>query len=476
MRHQQEIVDVALEIDPDTGYLAYDELVFIGPRQVSGKTELLLPLMTYRCLAFDDVLAEWVYDNLGKQVAYPGPQRVLYTAQAADMARLKWRDVHLARLEKSAYKKDFVARLAKNSEQFTFRNGSTWSPAAPTGSASGTGDTIDMAVIDEAWYQQDARTELGMRPAMLTRPWRQFVITSMIPGLSRAMPGTWRYLERKRELGRQKVENDVRYGMAFFDFAASPDADPADPATWWSCMPGLGYTASERAVASDFESTDLVDFCAEYLGWAPTSAHPRWSLLPRELWGQLHDPDSTVASAPVLAAEISDDRTEGCIAVCGKRADGDFHWEIVEPGQDVPVQPGNVDWMVRRIKDIYKKNKATTVVVDPARPASSLIVPLVNAGLDVTKPNARDVASACGRWYDSTGANPEAEDAPRGHHIGQPELDKCVASARKLEVGNGQFVFIKRGHITDIYQLHAVVLAQYGFELKGRALPRSRVY
>jgi hypothetical protein len=36
--HQQYICDVALEINPATGLLAYGEVVFIGPRQSSGKS------------------------------------------------------------------------------------------------------------------------------------------------------------------------------------------------------------------------------------------------------------------------------------------------------------------------------------------------------------------------------------------------------------------------------------------------------
>src|SRR5258705_13396582 len=59
MWHQRYIVDGELEIDPDTGLLAYGEVVIVGPRQATGKTEVLLPVMTHRCLGFGQTLVDW---------------------------------------------------------------------------------------------------------------------------------------------------------------------------------------------------------------------------------------------------------------------------------------------------------------------------------------------------------------------------------------------------------------------------------
>ena len=75
--HQQYIADVALEINPDTGRLAYSDVTFVGPRQVSGKTETTLPLMVHRCTGFDQALVTWIKREFGIDVPEPGPQRVL---------------------------------------------------------------------------------------------------------------------------------------------------------------------------------------------------------------------------------------------------------------------------------------------------------------------------------------------------------------------------------------------------------------
>ena len=169
MPHQRAIVDVALELDPESGLLAYSEVVVIGPRQATGKTELLLPVMTHRCVGFDQSLTGWIRQALGVVLPLPGPQRVVYTAQTADEARKKWRDIHVARLEASSFRRSFTPRLRLNAEAMMWRNGSMWLPASTTGKTAGTGDTLDMAVVDEAWSRPDSRTarEWSDRPARL---------------------------------------------------------------------------------------------------------------------------------------------------------------------------------------------------------------------------------------------------------------------------------------------------------------------
>jgi hypothetical protein len=476
--HQRYIADVALELDPDTGLLAYSEVVVIGPRQVTGKTELLLPIMTHRCTGFDDAFTRWVRAEFGPDVPEPGPQRVVYTAQNADKAREKWRDVHLQRLMKSRYRKDFHARLQRNTEAFIWRNGSMWSPSSTTAKTAGTGDTLDLPVIDEAWAQPDSRTEVGLRPAMLTRDWRQMWIMSMIPGLSRAAPGSWPYLAHKRQVGRARVEADVRYGTAFFDYAAADGLDPADPDTWWSCMPALGHTVSERAVREDFDVMDLVEFQAEYLGWEPLASTPRWTLISQDTWSGLRDRGSVIEGRPALAVEISDDRKQAVIGAAGRRWDGNWHIEVIEPGHKVAAGVVGPDWLLPRVLELVKEQKPCTVVIDPSRPAASLIVPLKNRGVDVTTPNQREVAGACGRFYDSTGeeqSDPDA-DPVRVYHLGQPELDRSLAGARKLDVGNGAFVFVKKGGGSEIINLYSAVLAMHGHDVKSKPVPRSKVW
>jgi hypothetical protein len=155
------------------------------------------------------------------------------------------------------------------------------------------------------------------------------------------------------------------------------------------------------------------------------------------------------------------------IGAAGKRADGHWHVEVVEPGFRIARAAAGIDWVVPRAEEIWKEQKPWTVVIDPSRPAGSLIVPLRNKGIDVLTPNQRDVAGACGRFFDATGEAAEEPPEVRVFHLGQPELDRAVARAQKLETG--VFLFDK--------PLHSVVLAMHGHDVKSSAeIPRSKVW
>jgi hypothetical protein len=491
MPHQRLIADIALEIDPATGRLAYSQVIVIGPRQATGKTELLLPVMTHRCTGFDESLTRWVREHLGIALAPPGSQRVLYTAQTADDARKKWRDVHLERLRASSYfrpRPQFSARLTTNKEALLWRNGSAWSPGSTTGKTGGTGDTLDLGVIDEAWSRTDARTELGMLPAMMTRgDWRQLWVTSMIPGISRAAPGTWSYLAGKRRVGRELVAAGVKSGVALFDFTAAEDADPDDPATWFSCMPGLGRTVGLEVVAADHATWtaegNAVDFQAEYLGWAPKETVARWGLLARQVWEvDRMDPTSSIVGDVALGIEVSEDRRQAWIGAAGRRADRDWHVEVIEPGYLIPEGTVGIDWVVRRVVAVVLAQDVCTIVVDKRRPAFALVATL-RAALDqagrpdlkILTPDQAEMGAACGRFYDAAGGvrGGEAAQVPAVGlwHLGQRALSDAVAQARRFELGIGAFVFVKRGQSGDIGPLYAVVEAMHGHELLSTGEP-----
>jgi hypothetical protein len=81
MPWQRQVADVAMEVDPATGLLAYREVVLTTPRQ-SGKTTLELGVLVHRCRTW-------------------ARSRVLYSAQDRIHARSKWEDDHVAALNAS---------------------------------------------------------------------------------------------------------------------------------------------------------------------------------------------------------------------------------------------------------------------------------------------------------------------------------------------------------------------------------------
>jgi hypothetical protein len=469
MPHQRYIADGALEIDPDTGLLAYGEVRIVGPRQVTGKTEILLPVMTHRCLGFGDELVNWVRAEYGITLRRPDPQRVLYTAQTADEARKKWRRVHLARLKAAGFAGLFNAVLTQNKEALLWNNGAEWYPGSTTGKTGGTGDSLDLGVIDEGWAHRDNRIETAMRPTMLTRPWAQLWIASMVPGPSRVGPTEWPYLHSKMLDGRARVEAGLTSGVFYCEFAAPAGMDPGDPATWRLAMPGLGQTVSEKKVREDYEAAIAVhalpDFEAEYLGWEPKAATARWKTVTEPVWSQCYDPHSEPLDPVALGVACNESREVCSIAIASKRVDDDLHLELVDR------RPG-VDWAVARVVALVESWGACAIGIRAGAGASSLIVPLRNAlamaGHDVklVPLHMPQYAAACGRLYDATGMADEAEqvfgpqlpDPARVHHLGQTELTSALAGTTRKFTG-AQWVWQPAAGAIDGSPLEAVTCA-----------------
>jgi hypothetical protein len=461
--HQQLIADVAGEIDPETGLLAYGEVVIVINRQ-SGKSEHIYPEMVHRCTGFGPELAQWVRRELGHDVPDPGPQRVLYTAQRAEDARMKWRDIHVERLLKSPFGPRIDVRRRLAAEQIKWPNGSAWSPGSATKKAGGTGDTLDMGVIDEAWSQHDNSTELAMRPTMLTRPWSQFWVMSMIPGLSRAAPGTWPYLRQKRQNGRARVQAGVRKGVAYFEWGMAEGMDPADPETWWSSMPGLAAgLVSEAKIRQDFEAMDLVDFMAEYLSVEPSATVAKWSIISEATWRSLAVPavSGRYLDPVAFGVDAAPDLSTASIGMAALDVNGDMYVELIER------QPG-LTWTVPALVELGKRFGPCSIGIAAHGPAAPIIEPLKRALLaedvdtELVVMQGPQVGQACRQFYLETGEVGEVDGVRtdrRVRHPGDPELNASIAGLTKYEWSD-EWRFARTGAGSDASPAYSVVLAR----------------
>jgi hypothetical protein len=420
MPWQRQVVDVAMEVDPATGLLAYSEVVVTTPRQ-SGKTTLELAVLVHRCRT------------------WPG-SRVLYSAQDRIHARKKWEDEHVAALLRSPYAGEFTPRYQRGDEAIRWANGSIHGITAP-GEKAGHSDVLDVAVVDEAWAHEDARLEQGLSPTMVTRAQPQLWVVSTA--------GTYRsaYLRGKVERGRARVAHRGNSSVAYFEWSALPGSDPADPATWWSCMPALGRTVTEVRIAAEFERLELADFCRAYLNWEPSAIPADWLVIGEVQWRALADPRSEVVDPVAFAADVTPERSHAAIAVAGLRGDGLGHGEVLDH------RPGT-GWVVPRLLELQERWTPCAVVVDDTGPAGSLIAPLEAAGVEVVKPSARGMAHAAGNLFDAV-----TEATMRYRPL--PALDAAVAGAAQRPLGDG-FAWARKGLQVDICPLVALTLARWG--------------
>lgn len=426
MPWQRYVADVAMEVDNRTGKLAYREVVLTVPRQ-SGKTTLILALMVHRALMIDP------------------PARITYTAQTRLDARKKWEDDHIQTLKASLFDGQFTVRKMIGSEAIMWKNGSQHGITSTTEKA-GHGSTLDLGVIDEAFALVDARVEQAMAPATITRPQPQIVICS-----TAGTPSSI-YLNGKIERGRARVREGKPSTSAYFEWSAADDVDLSDPATWPTFMPAIGYSQTVEAVQSQFDSLELAEFARAYGNRCAVedSFDP---VIPLDQWDSLADPSSRLVDPVVFGVDVSLSRSNACIVAVGANTAGVPHVEVVD------VRPGT-SWLVGRLAELVARWGPSAIVIDNQGPGVSLIDELRGLDVAVDVTSWRDMAAACGRFFDV---------ATNGGlvHVGQEQLRLALAGAGQRDLGDA-WAWSRKRSAVDIGPIVAATLALWSFEQRGR--------
>lgn len=430
MPWQAYVADLALEVNPTTGHLAYREVRLTVPRQ-SGKSTLVLAKNVWR---------------MADAAGLGGRQHLTYTAQTRDKARQKFVEDYLTELRGAARMRGrWTSRLSNGSERIRWKaNGSLWGIEAPTADA-GHGSTLDDGTIDEAFAQIDWRVEQGFRPAMITRPDAQLWVISTA-GTDQSL-----YLNDKTSSGRMLAEDGVDTGVCYIEWSAVEGADPADPATWWSCMPALGHTQTEAAVAAEYAGLPLAEFCRAYLNW-PQAGSLIIRQIPAAAWTACSDPTSQITSEVIVPAiDVGHGGSWASVALAGRRADGLTHAEVIDHA------PGD-DWIIVRLGQLYDRwPQLQPVCLDPSGPAGSLITDLDAAGIPWVGISGRPLAQACGYLKRAVVAGElrHLEDDRGGL------LTDALAGAgtRKLL---DTWAWVRESSAVDISALVAVTLAVWG--------------
>lgn len=407
---QRLVADVAGEVLPD-GRPAYRTVVVVVPRQ-AGKTSLTLSVMLHRALRWG------------------GPQNIVYTAQTGQHARSKFRNDQLPIVESSRIRSAIDrVYLANGSESIVFKNGSRLEPLPSTASAMH-GKTIDLAILDEARFDKDNSREAGALPAMATRADAQLWIVSAAGNVEST------FLWDKVEKGRAAVEDDVREGLAYFEWSAPDDADIDDPATW-AHHPGLEALISEETIAHARQTTKSVDeFSQEWLGiWSKAVE----TVIAPAAWQKCLDKKTAPDGPLVFSVDVALDRSRASIAVSDRAG----RIEIVETRN-------GMDWVAERIRSLSRRHKAP-FVVDGYGPAGTLVEPLEALGIAITRYTYRDVLAACGLFYDAIHASTIKV-------LPDDNLEAAVAGVRK-KIMTGGWLWARTAVDVDITPLYAATLA-----------------
>jgi len=427
MPWQREVVDVALELED--GSPAYRETVLTIPRQ-SGKTTLILALVLHRALRWG------------------GPQRIAYTAQTGHDARQKLLDDWVPLIERSPFA-PLIERVyrANGDEAIIFKNGSRVEVLRNSISA-GHGRTLDLAIIDEAFADEDDTREQALLPTMATKRDAQLLVVSTA-GTDRSI-----YLKRKVDQGRASVEAGNDTGIAYFEWSAEPDDDPFDREMWSRVMPALGITISENAVEHALNSMTINEFRRSYLNvWSTVSEQ----MIPAKVWNACTNPKTAPAGALSFAVDVALDRSSASIAV----ADKDGNIELIE-------NRDGVSWVQNRALELFRRWKGS-IVIDGYGPSGSLVDPLRQVQVPVVTYKTSDVTAACALFYDAVLDR-------RLRAKSDDRLDRAVNAAMRRAVGQ-TWLFQRNTADADITPLYASLLAWHHATHRGNSdKPRSRIY
>lgn len=332
---------------------------------------------------------------------------------------------------------------------------------------AGRGFSFDKLIWDEAYAltgdQQDAQL-----PTLSAMPNPQIWLTSS-PPLDAASGEALFRLRRAAEQGAPGI-TFMDYGLpGSLDQLEQVDLD--DEQAWIRANPAAPDRISIEAMERERSSMGDIGFARERLCIWPPDLSAGFTVISREQWEAMQDPDSgnpgDLVGRPALAIDISprnQGRVTASIGLAQERFDGRRHIELIKQG------PGS-SWLVHDVVTLIKNVNPCAVTIDPGSPAGSVLSDLeaamTEAAIDlslIVKMSARDVAQAFGMIYDA--ATSTEEEGRAVTHLGQSELDVEVAAAGMRPVGDGHAWDRKNANV-GLTGIISVTHALFGLAAKG---------
>jgi hypothetical protein len=239
--------------------------------------------------------------------------------------------------------------------------------------------------------------------------------------------------------------------LAIFEWSAPPGCDVRDRAGWAMANPSLGYTITERAIASSCKTDPEWVFRTEVLcQWSDGTLDGPF---PPGSWKDTEDPLSQIAADVGIVAclDVSWNRSTAHVSVAGLRDDQLPHGEVV-------ASRAGTEWVLPWFTDRGNQHRATwPIVVQTGSPAASLIDDLTAAGMTVIEWKGDDVGRGCGAFYDLVRSG-------RFRHRPQPLLDIAASTAVTRPLRDA-WAWDRKNSPHDIAPLVSVTGAIWGLQL-----------
>jgi hypothetical protein len=324
--------------------------------------------------------------------------------------------------------------------------------------SSGRGFTGDCNILDEAQNLPDAAVD-ALMPTMSAVPNPQLLYGLSAPDKDIAPAEHMARVRRRALKGNADRLVWLEWSAELCGDECAKSCrehdDPADPRVWAKTNPAMGRRISQDFIAGEQTSMGEAGFARERLsvGNWPVDRNAQWLVISEKTWRGLADVGSSADGRVAFAIDVTPDGAYTAIVAYGLRSDGVGHVEVIEHRR-------GSSWVVQRMLALRERWDPVATVVDAGSPAGSLIADLEAAGIDITKPSARDVAAACGSLVVATGT--AAGDDPTIRYVPHPALDAAVAGAEKRPLADA-WKWSRRSASVDVSPLIAASLARWGF-------------
>lgn len=427
---QDGLGQVALGLTEDGQFAATVGGVTLSiPRQVA-KTFIVMRIVVAICTLFPDVTVVW-------------------TAHRTRTATMTFQKMKAYVLRPAARKylrpgsnQGTAIRDANGEQEIPFANGSRILFGAREQGFGRGFDEVDIEVFDEAQILTEKALEDMVPAANQSRFPHGALLFFMGTPPRPNDPGEAFTVRRTKALSGSSVD------LVYVECSADEGADPDDREQWAKANPSYPVHTPEQSILRMREILgDDESFMREALGvWDPTKSA---QVIDPTTWALIADQESVPAERFALAVDVSPDRSTASVGFAGQRSDGDWHVELDETRH-------GVGWLVPYVAARCERNDIRAVVVDGASAAASIVDDLGKRKIKVTTTGVRDMAAACGSFYDG---------AMEGwlHHIDQPQLNAALGVARKRSLLGGEaWAWNRKSAASDITPLVACTLALWG--------------
>lgn len=458
MPWQQYVVDVALEIDPATGWWAFDKVVVTVQRR-AGKTALDAAVKVDRLATLRNA-------------------RLWTSAQGGEEAIDAWREVFgegglVDRSPLAGKIRSYTTTGKERSLWLPTR--SLLTPIPPNGDKLH-GKAIDLLSLDELWaYDAPAAAKMkaGYRPTFLTTNAQAWLISTMGTAAS-----SW--LNQERDEGRRAVELGANRGTAYFEFSVPAvvggvKAEELElevlirqimahhPAN--GTHPLITPQKLEQFIRDDLEDPDI-GHAGVLRAYGNVSVE---NDADRLFHSSVIAATTTLqripaGATPAIAFDVDPDRKSSTISAGYRDGGGTGLLEVIEHGL-------GTRWVAGSVIGVLERQGITRVTANDAGPARDVADEIERAGYEVMRVPARDYAAACARLHDEiTAARPTV------FHYGQRDMVESAGDVGWRKLGGG-LAFTSTGE--PITPWTSATLALWGADhpvVVEPAKPKGRVF